>query len=169
MASSVWYRIAGKKRDTKEKALPSLKGRFHDDPGGEPTSYVGDSLLTVWKETLSARAWLTHPNPEEYRGWRVTLKETKLIDFRKREVREAWKVAEEELTADPAPVRCKEVARAVRRSGKGYRGMLYRSVRNKPEGVCVVLFLEHLGAEIEVAPVPEKEWRAFLKTLEATR
>jgi RES domain-containing protein len=135
MGETTWYRIVGRKRTARDDALPARSGRFHDDPRGEPTSYLGDSLLTVWKEAQVARAGAARLNPEAFRGWRLTLKDAALVDLRRGDGRKRWSVSEAEVLSDPAPTKCKEVARAIRRSKDVFHGILYRSVRHPPNGV----------------------------------
>lgn len=166
MGETAWYRIVGRKRRARDDALPARSGRFHDDPRGEPTSYLGDGLLTVWKEAQVARAGAARLNPEAFRGWRLTLKDAVWVDSRGVDGLKRWSVSEAELLGDPAPVKCKEVARAIRRSKDVFHGILYRSVRHPPKGVCLALFLENRPEIVEFEPVSDKEWKEFLRGLE---
>jgi len=166
MGETVWYRIVGRKRSRQEDVLPARSGRFHEDPHGEPTTCLGDSLLTVWRESQSARAGAARLDPTAFAGWRVTLRGARLVDFGEAGERERRDVKEGELLGDPAPVKCREVARAVRRSSEGIHGILYRSLRHPPEGLCLAFFLEKEGVIAKFEPVPEEEWAAFLKSLE---
>src|SRR5437899_1400460 len=112
MGETVWYRIVGRKRATREDVLPARTGRFHEDAQMQPTSYLGESLLTVWKESQAARAGQARPNPDAFAGWRVTIRDDRFVDFREDKERKKWGLSEPELLGDPAPPRCKEVARA---------------------------------------------------------
>lgn len=61
-----WYRVVGASRRTKEEALRSRRGRFHSDPVGEPTTYLGDSPETAWLE-VSAHLGQARANPRAFR------------------------------------------------------------------------------------------------------
>ena len=65
------------------------------------------------------------------------------------------------LGVDPAHDRQAE-ARRLRMEGKA--GVVYRSVRNRPDGVCVALFLEHVEDELAVEPAKE-EWDGFIQRI----
>lgn len=140
--------------------MKSKWGRFHDDPQTEPTTYVADSLLTAWRE-VAARFGEIPADPREFRAWRVRLPEIKLADLRGPEEQGRHHVTEGELFADPPPTHCKALGRTLRRAETGYQGFIYRSVRNRPDGVCMVLFLEHVGELIELEPV-DAEWAQFV-------
>jgi hypothetical protein len=131
----------------------------------QPTSYLGESLLTVWKESQSARAGQARPNPNAFAGWRVTIRDDRFVDFREDKERKKWGLSEPELLGDPAPPRCKAVARALRMSKESIEGILYRSVRNPPDGVCLALFLESEGAIVRFERVPGKQWQEFMAGL----
>lgn len=148
---SVWYRIVGRRRRTPEDALPSLQGRFHDQPAAEPTSYGAESLFTAWRE-VSAHFGAVPAKPNAFRGWKVTIDTTKckLVDLRDRKELARFAITESELLADVASPKCREAARRIRAAG--FDGIIYQSVRN-PAGVCVALFLEHSAAAIRVEPV----------------
>lgn len=161
MGETVWYRIVGQRRVKREDVLPARSGRFHEDPATEPTSYLGESLLTVWKEAQSARAGQAKVNLDAFAGWRITLRDAHFVDFREAAARKEWNVTEAELFGIPAPPRCMEVARALRRSGKAIHGLVYGSVRNPPEGRCLALFLEKENVVSGVDRVSEKVWTSF--------
>lgn len=165
MGETVWYRIVGTRRVTREDVLPARSGRFHDDPVNQPTSYMGESLLTVWKEAQAARAGNARPNPEVFFGWRVTLRDANLIDFRQMKARKKWKISEGELLGDPAPPKCIDVARALRQASEEIHGLLYRSVRNPPKGVCLALFLEKGRVIVAFERVPANEWEALVEAI----
>lgn len=169
MGETAWYRIVGRTRTAREDALPARSGRFHDDPRVEPTSYLGDSLRTVWREAQVARAGAARLNPDAFRGWRLTLRDAELVDFRGGKARKRWSVTAEEMIGDPAPPKCKEVARAVRRSKEEYHGILYRSVRHPPKGTCLALFLENRPEIVKFEPVSEREWKEFMRGLESDK
>ena len=76
-------------------------------------------------------------------------------------------MTEAEVLGDPAPAKCKEVARSIRRSKEVFHGILYRSVRHPPKGVCLALFLENRPVIVEFKPVAAKEWKQFVRELES--
>ncbi len=163
----LWYRVVSSRRRTKREVLRSGSGRFHHDPEHEPTSYLANSSETAWRE-VKAHAGEARLNMREYRAWRVTLSERaarKLVDLRTREQRERYHITRGELEADPAPETGKLLARQLRREGKA--GIIYRSVRNQPDGVCVAVFLEGLEAELAVEPA-QQEWERFIRTAALT-
>src|SRR5438876_4262016 len=161
MGETVWYRIVGRKRLRREDALPARSGRFHEDAVGQPTSYLGESLITVWKEAQAARAGTARLNPDAFAGWKVTLRSARLVDFRQAKQRKKWGVSGADLAADPAPPKCRELARSLRLSGEKIDGLLYASVRNPPNGVCLALFLEREDAIVRFERVSEREWKEF--------
>jgi len=151
-------------RRTKGEVLRSGAGRFHADPGREPTSYGAESLETAWLE-VKAHAGEARVNVRAFHAWRVVLRERAdqgLVDLRIHEERERYRITQAELEADPAPESLKELARRLRREGKA--GVVYRSVRNRPDGVCVALFLEHVEDELAVEPAKE-EWDGFIQRI----
>lgn len=153
--------MVGVGRRTKDEVLRSGAGRFHADPGKEPTSYVAESLETAWLE-VKAHAGEARVNVRAFHAWRVVLRgraNQGLVDLRLNEQRERYRITQAELEADPAPESAKELARRLRREGK--TGVVYRSVRNRPDGVCVALFLEHVGEELTVEPAKE-QWERFI-------
>ena len=165
MLEMVWYRIVGRKRLSRDDVLPARSGRFHEDPVNQPTSYMGDSLRTAWKEAQSARAGSARLNPDAFAGWRVVIRGAHLVDFRDVKQRQKWDVSAGDLLGDPAPPKCKEVAGTLRRSREGIHGILYRSVRHPPDGVCLALFLEKGDVVVRLEPVVDKEWKGFVKRL----
>lgn len=161
--SQQWYRIVGKPRVTRHEVLQSRSGRFHDDAERQPTSYVADSLQTAWREVAAAFGNVS-PNPDAFRAWRVTLlSETVLVDLRDPVQQAELGITADELQGDPAPPSCKEVARKLRRKDDHPQGLIYRSVRHRPDGVCVVLFLELAEDVIVLEPVTDEEWDQFLR------
>ena len=165
MGETVWYRIVGRKRATREDVLPARLGRFHEDPVTQPTSYLGESLLTVWKEAQAARAGSARLNPEAFMGWKVTIRDAVFVDFREAKERKTWVVSEAELLGDPAPPKCKELAQTLRRSKEQYHGILYKSVRHPPNGICLALFLDQTDIIGHFERVPDKEWKEFVEGL----
>lgn len=144
--------------------LRSGTGRFHSDPGKGPTSYVADSLETAWLE-VKAHAGEARLNVRAFHAWRVVLQQRAdqgLVDLRIQEERERYRITQAELEADPAPESLKELARRLRMEGKA--GVVYRSVRNRPDGVCVALFLEQVEDELAVEPAKE-EWEGFIQRI----
>jgi hypothetical protein len=165
MGETVWYRIVGRKRLTREDVLPARSGRFHEDPLRQPTSYLGESLLTVWKEAQTARAGTARLNPDAFIGWKVTIRDAHLVDFRDAKQRQTWGMSELELLGVPAPPRCKELAQSLRRSKEHFDGILYKSVRHPPSGVCLALFLDQADVVVRFERVSEKEWKEFVERL----
>ncbi|MBM2832643.1 MAG: hypothetical protein HW414_1695 [Dehalococcoidia bacterium] len=43
--------------------------------------------------------------------------------------------------------------------------MIYPSVRNRPDGACVALFLDQAGESIALEPVSDEEWARFVRDL----
>ena len=72
--------------------------------------------------------------------------------------RSEYRIAETELQGDPAPESGKALARRLRHEGR--TGVIYSSVRNRPDGVCVAVFLEGVQAELSVESAAE-EWTRF--------
>lgn len=165
MGETVWYRIVGKGRTVREEVLPSRSGRFHEDPETEPASYAGDSLLTVWRESLSARAGMTRVNPGAFRAWRIRMRGVTMVDLRKAVERKRLGITQAELAAIPASPKCREVARALRSWRTEIHGILYGSVQNPPNGICAAFFLERAQSALSLARVPEEKWKEFLKTV----
>lgn len=160
MEGTWWYRIVAKSRTTRQEVLKSSWGRFHDDPETEPTTYVADSLLTAWRE-VAARFGEVPADPMAFRAWRVKVPEMKLADLRDPEEQARHQVTQAELLADHPPPQCKALARRLRQKESRYKGLIDRSVRNRPDGVCVVLFLEHAAEAIELEPM-DAEWARFV-------
>ena len=160
MIASTWFRIVSKRRTGRE-VLRSQFGRFHDDPEADPSSYVADGLLTAWLE-VTAHIGVVPANPEAFRGWRVEVPPEGLLDFRSAKERGRWKISEEELLQDPAPLRLREVTRPIRMERK-HHGLVYASVRNRPHGICAVLFLENFAQEPTCEPVPNEDWKNFIR------
>lgn len=151
-------------RRTKDEVLRSGAGRFHADPGKEPTSYVADSLETAWLE-VKAHAGEARLNVRAFHAWRVVFRQRAdqgLVDLRIYEEQERYGITQAELEADPAPESLKELARRLRMEGKA--GVVYGSVRNRPDGVCVALFLEHVEDELAVQ-LAKEEWEGFIQRI----
>jgi hypothetical protein len=68
-------------------------------------------------------------------------------------------MTEAQLQADPAPESGKILARRARNGGR--TGIIYGSVRNRPSGVCVAIFLESAEAELSIESAGE-EWARFI-------
>lgn len=160
MEGTWWYRVVAKNRSARQEVLESKWGRFHDDPETEPTMYLADSLLTAWRE-VAARLGEIPADPWAFRAWRVTVSGVNLADLTNPEEQSRHQVTGAQLLADPPPLRLKVVARKLRQQEAGYHGLIYESVRNRPDGVCMVLFLEHAGEVIEIEPIDEK-WAQFV-------
>lgn len=157
-----WYRVVSSRRRTKHEVLRSGGGRFHDDPETEPTSYRANSLETAWLE-VKAHAGEARPDMKAYKAWRIVLPEVvarKLVDLRVRNQQRRHHITQAELEADPPPKRGNALARRLRKEGK--TGIIYRSVRNRPNGVCVAVFLEWTEAELSVEPTRD-EWEQFIR------
>ena len=121
----------------------------------EPTTYIADRPETAWLE-VGARFGQVRAEPDAFRLYRVLLPETRLADLTHSKHRA-------ELLRDPAPPICLEIARSLRRkeSGKdsGYDGLIYPSLRNRPQGICAAIFLERVK-KIALEPA-EAEWSAL--------
>lgn len=157
-----WYRVVGSGRRTKREVLRSGRGRFHDDPDREPTTYLAESLVTAWRE-VTAHAGEARVNAKAFRAWRITLPHgmaRRLVDLRVPNQQREHHITQAELEADPAPESGKALGRRLRQEGKS--GIIYRSVRNRPSGVCVAVFLEDVEAELGVEPVDD-EWERFIR------
>jgi RES domain-containing protein len=161
----VWYRIVGKNRTTREEILKSNWGRFHDDPEIEPTCYLADSLMTAWHE-VTARFGEVPADPKAFRAWRVTMSGANLADLTDPEEQSRHQVTGVQLLADPPPLRLKVVARKLRQQEAGYHGLIYQSVRNRPGGVCVALFLERASELIALELLENEEWEQFVTDAE---
>ncbi|MBI4590556.1 MAG: RES family NAD+ phosphorylase [Candidatus Rokubacteria bacterium] len=136
-------------------------GRFHEDPESEPTTYLADSLQTAWLE-VTAHAGEARVNMRAFAAWRVVIPKgvtERLVDFRGRDQQERYDITQAELEADPAPESLKVLARRLRKETKA--GIVYRSVRNRPSGVCVAVFLEGVEAQLRVDSARD-EWERFV-------
>jgi hypothetical protein len=102
-------------------------------------------------------------NPRAFRAWRVTLTGARLVDLRETDAQVRFQITAQDLAAVPAPPTCAATAGRVRRAREDYHGLIYPSVRNLPDGVCAVLFLERTEALIELEPVGEDEWERFIR------
>lgn len=161
MPSATWYRIVKRERATREEVLQSRGGRFQREPEEGPMTYVADSLRTAWREVT---AHLGVPaNPRAFRAWRVTLTGARLVDLRETDAQVRFQITAPDLVAVPARPTCAAAAGRVRRAREGYHGLIYPSVRNPPDGVCTVLFLERTEALIELEAVGEDEWERFIR------
>ena len=124
-------------------------------------TYVADSLPTAWREVT---AHLGVPaNPRAFRAWRVTVTGARFVDLHEADAQARFQVTDQDLAAVPAPPTCAEAASRVRRAREGYHGLIYRSLRNAPRGVCAVLFLDRSDALIELEPVGEDEWESCVR------
>ncbi len=161
MPSATWYRIVKRERATRDEVLRSRGGRFQGEPDEGPMTYMAESLRTAWREVT---AHLGVPaNPRAFRAWRVTVTGPKLVDLREAAEQARFQITAQDLAAVPAPPACAAAADRVRRDREGYHGLIYPSVRNTPDGVCAVLFLERTDALIELEPVGEDEWERFAR------
>ncbi len=161
MPSATWFRIVKRERATRDEVLQSRGGRFQGEPDEGPMTYVADSLQTAWREVT---AHLGVPaNPRAFRAWRVTVAEARLVDLREGQERARFQITAQDLAALLAPPTCAATAARVRRAPEGYHGLIYPSVRNAPDGVCAVLFLERTDALIDLEPVGEDEWERFVR------
>lgn len=165
MGEAEWFRIVGRRRLSREEMLPARTGRFHNDPVNRPTSYLGGSLTTVWLEAQAARAGVARPNPEAFAGWRVILKDANLVDLRDEGARHRWGIVAAELAADPPPLKCRDLADRLRGDPARFHGVVYPSVRHRPDGACLALFLERREAILACERVSTGEWETFVKGL----
>jgi RES domain-containing protein len=157
----VWYRIVAKHRTARDEVLKSNWGRFHDDPEIEPTCYLADSLMTAWRE-VTARFGEVPADHRAFHVWRVTVPGVRLADLREPEELVHHQVTRAQILADPPPLRLKVVARKLRQQEAAYHGLIYQSVRNRPGGVCVALFLERVSELIVLEAVEDEEWGRFI-------
>ena len=165
---STWYRIVrktfkdGTPRTRSQDVLKSGGGRFHEDPVAAPTSYGAESLLTAWMEVTS-RLGRARPNPRAWKAWVVSVRAGLWVDMRKARTRKTYEISEATLYADPWPPQCRELARRARRGGA--IGLIYRSVRNRPKGVCAAVFLENAKRRVRLRAVDPEDWNVFLAGL----
>ena len=158
-ARELWYRVIGKRAAARGAILPSRAGRFHGDPDREPTTYAADSLRTAWLE-VSARFGAVPADPRGFSAWKLGVRGLKLADLTSAAERRRFGITVDQLLADPAPARCRELAADLRRPGAEWKGILYPSVRNRPGGVCLVVFLDRApGLKVEPA---DDEWKEFI-------
>jgi len=157
----VWYRIVAKHRTARDEVLKSNWGRFHDDPEIEPTCYLADSLTTAWRE-VTARFGEVPADPKAFRAWRVTVSGANLADLIDPQEQSRHQVTGAQLLADPPPLGLKVVARKLRQQEARCHGLIYQSVRNRPGGVCVALFLERVSELIVLESVEDEEWGRFI-------
>ncbi|MGH7947852.1 MAG: RES family NAD+ phosphorylase [Candidatus Binataceae bacterium] len=144
---------------TERKVLRSHRGRFHEHREAEPTSYAAESMFTAWREVTAPFSRTGLPaDPMEFRAWRITLPKGKTVDLTDSNQRSRYKIATADLEADVATARCKEVALEIRRSTEHYIGILYRSVRDKPKGLCIAIFLENLPPGVKVTSVDQEKF-----------
>jgi RES domain-containing protein len=158
---ATWYRIVKRDRATRDEVLRSRGGRFQGEPDEGPMTYVAQSVRTAWREVtahLGVRA-----NPRAFRAWRVMVTGLRFVDLREAAEQARFQITPRDLAAVPAPPTCAAAAGRVRRAGESYHGLIYPSVRNAPDGVCAVLFLERTDALIELEPVGEGEWEQFAR------
>lgn len=159
MLGSTLYRLVKKTLVTREEVLHSGSARFNngDDP---PTTYAADGPETAKKE-IEARAGV-RIDPKGVRLWKIhcgaVLQE--ILNLLSADERAAGGITLDELVADPPSNAGREFAQNLR--DKGAVGFAYPSVRNAPDGVCVVLFLENAGWAVEIEPA-DQEWEDFLK------
>jgi RES domain-containing protein len=159
--SATWYRIVKRERRSRDEVLRSRGGRFQGEPEEEPMTYVADSLRTAWREVT---AHLGVPaDPRAFQAWRVTLTGARLVHLRETDAQMRFQITAQDLAAVPAPPTCAVAASRIRRDREDYHGLIYPSVRNPPDGVCAVLFLERTEALIELKPVGEDEWERFTR------
>ncbi len=161
MPSATWYRIVKREPATREDVLQSRGGRFQGEPDEGPMTYVADNMRTAWREVT---VHLGVPaNPRAFQAWRVTVTGVRLVDLREADEQARFQITAQDLAAVPAPPTCAAAAGRVRRDPRGHHGLIYRSVRNPPDGVCAVLFLDRADALIELKPVGEDEWERFAR------
>ena len=102
-------------------------------------------------------------NMRAFAAWRVVLPKgvtERLVDLRGRDRQERYDITPAELEAGPPPESLKILARRLRKETKA--GIIYRSVRNRPNGVCVAVFLEGVEAELRVKSARD-EWEGFIR------
>jgi RES domain-containing protein len=152
MAPSSLYRLVRAEKSTWEEVMHSGSGRFHeeDDP---PTTYLADSPTTAFKE-VAARAGV-RLDPSGFSLWKATgLSLRLLLDLSTSDGRRQVGVTYDELTSAPPSSEGLACARSLR--SKGLPGFIYSSVRNRPSGICVVLFLENVADRLEIHRADDK-------------
>jgi hypothetical protein len=112
---------------------------------------------------VTARFGSVPANAAAFNAWRMLVDEEKIIDLRNRREQARWGITEVELLSDPASPKCREVARVLRGADTAMHGLVYPSVRNRPNGVCVALFLEHVRPSAVEHVL--KEWENFSSSL----
>lgn len=161
MPLATWYRIVKREHRSRDEVLRSRGGRFQGETDEGPMTYVADSLRTAWREVTAHLG--VAANPGAFRAWRVTLAGARLVDLRETDAQMRFRITAQDLAAVPAPPTCAAAASRIRRDRHGCHGLIYPSVRNPPDGVCAVLFLERTEALIELEPVGEDEWERFMR------
>ena len=145
-----WFSLVTIIRTNSDDILRSTHGRFHDVSQDGPTTYLADRPETA---ILEVQGWLGVPmNPKGFELYRVLV-----------ETNEAFReVSDSALLTDPASERCREEARQARESGD--LGLKYPSTRNRPDGACLALFLEHRGQRLKVSIErgPRTEWEFLI-------
>ena len=155
----------GRQAVDRKQVLRSRRGRFHDDPEAEPTTYLAATIQTAWLE-VSARFGQVRPDPAAFRLFRVKLPAGGLADLADAKVRSRLGLSQADLAADPAPAACSRAARKLRAEGPGRGGpigLTYPSLRDRPKGLCAAIFLERVK-KVGVEPA-ETEWREFMEKL----
>ncbi|MBI2681859.1 MAG: RES family NAD+ phosphorylase [Acidobacteriales bacterium] len=157
---AIWFRIIAKKYDSHETALMSRSpGRFHSDPLHEPTSYAAASLWTAWCEIAARLA--VPPDPNAFVAYRVKLNEGKWADVTVEVGARDIGIVPEHLRADPAPPECRRLAATLR--ANGWNGLIFSSVRDRPNGRCIAIFLETLfPSQCQWERVSDEEWDTFV-------
>jgi len=143
------FRVVGKKIG---EVLPSRRGRFNDHQDS-PTSYAAGNPRTAVME-VSYHLGLPI-NPAGFVLWAVRLDRLTLVDLTSAAECAEWGTSLAELGEDPPSPGCLKVARRLRNAKTVVHGFVYPSVRDRPDGVCVVLFLEHARDLIAVEPAEE--------------
>ncbi|GEM_PF-5044280 len=158
-----WWRIVIKDMKTRSEIIRSRRpGRFHDDPLAQPTCYGADSLETAWRETCAR--YVVPLDPRGFRAYRIGVRgKLRLVDLSTEPGRRKWGIKAADVTGDPATPVCGAIAATIR--GAGYHGLVYPSVRNRPKGQCVALFLENLGDKLVVQRAAARAWKRFVSSL----
>lgn len=97
-----------------------------------------------------------------FRAWRVTVPGIRLADLREPEELVHHQVTTAQILVDPPPPQYKALARRLRQQETPYHGLVYQSVRNRPGGICVALFLERVSELIVLEVVEDEEWGRFI-------
>lgn len=137
--------------------LRSRSGRFTSD-GDTNTSYGSPEIGTTWKE-VTARFGSARVNPDAFQLVKISAQNLKLVDLTDEQERDKWQADKGLLLSPVHSQHCKDVAQRIRAAG--FHGLIYQSVRDQPDGLCVVLFLENAETFLTVEAADD-DWEQFI-------